>query len=450
MDNNDPNNPNPASSTGALPPQPSPNPWDAPASPTPSANPVSDPLSIPPAPPPPPTNPSMWAAPADPAPAAGISFSQPASDQTLSELTPPPAEPAVNLNLSNPYLAPQQEMPSSGISQFGSGQAPAQNTQTPTAPPENTFPSAPAQPPVQDPMNTAFAPTPASDQTNPFAPPQTPQQELPPQQPLQTLPDPLSGPLPNTDQPQNPLPDPAQTPAEPSTPEVYNQNVENPQIPSTNQAGTLDLSALQNPTMPAAEGSSVSPQGAQLPETAPAENAPTDLSHLIAGDETNPQPGDVYNPPVVSDQNPAAGLSQPQSSPEEGTPPPGKHLNLTKVLLVAGIPIILIVAALSAYMILGIGKPAPESDTATSLPLEKTNQAPLTNPPQQIVAPSPSQIALPQSSDSGLGTVSESTSSGSSLPGASSSPMSAIEQAKARQAASPSPSAKTSSSTTLP
>ena len=220
----------------------------------------------------------------------------------------------------------------------------------------------------------------------------------------------------------------------------------------------MDLSSLQNTPSPETDQPPAPQQPAQPgPEannpqgSSPVENAPTDLSHLIAGDESAPQQpmGNVYTPPIAPDHPApgAAGLPQTPSSEGGSAAPPEKHLNLTKVLLVAGIPIILVVAALSAYLILGVGKAAPAD---TSLPVEQPtqNQAPLTNPPQQIVAPSPATIPEPAA----ISPVA-SPSPEAALPAApeasttSSSPTSAMEKLKARQA-SPSPAA--SASTSLP
>jgi hypothetical protein len=213
----------------------------------------------------------------------------------------------------------------------------------------------------------------------------------------------------------------------------------------------LDLSALQNNPTPPPSEQTVQP-GNPLPETGPTENAPTDLSHLIAGDEqsTGGQqiPG-VYTPPVATDQNPATSPVQTPTS-EGSEPPPGKHLNLTKVLLVAGIPVILIVAALSAYLILGVGQAKPP--TQTSLPVDQTKtQAPLTNPPQQIVAPSPALIPEPslQVSPSPVASLTASPS-----PAASLSPAMQAAQRKASPspsgAVTASPSPASSASTSLP
>lgn len=401
MDNSDPNNPN----------QPSaPNPLSTPdlnqglpvsdAS-NPAGNPLPDPGSIGSAPPAADPAASPWANPA-PLPQDPSSSAQPSPDITA------------NPTASNPFLQPQtpaaestpQGLPPTDTAQAETIQPSAPNPLTPSQATENIF--QPNQGLPQDPLNTAFTPGSNPNEANPFGP---------------------SAPLQPPSTPQSPA-------AEPVNSEPQNS------APQQSPGNTLDLSSLQANPPPAASTEAVNQQpGAPLPETGPVENAPTDLSHLIAGDEEHQQPGDIYNPPVVPDHNPA--LTQTQTSTEPGgvEPPHGKHLNLTKVLLVVGIPIILIVAALSAYLILGIGKTAPEQEsTPTSLPVE-TQQAPLTNPPQKITAPSssPSQ-ALLSSPNTSLSTGS------ATLPLATGSPAASLSPAMkaAQRQVSPSPAASAS------
>src|SRR3989344_5169123 len=80
----------------------------------------------------------------------------------------------------------------------------------------------------------------------------------------------------------------------------------------------------------------------------------------------------------------------------------------------------------------------------TAQPVEQTKQqAPLTNPPQQIIAPSPVSIPEPQTQGVGL-TGTENSASGAALPKGSVSPSPAASLSPAMQAAlkkaSPSPS----------
>lgn len=385
---------------------PTPNPWDNPSQSlsntnpaAPMSDPMAPPLQTPPEPPAPPQSP--W-----PSSTSTSGFEAPAAP---AQGTPESTDPVAG----NPFLQPQSRgtqlssAPDLGQSAPNSGSPVTGLEYHAPAPPEQTMPN-PLQPPSlplsEDPMRNSFPP--AENTQPPIA------QETPP---------------------------PADNFA--ATDPAAVSSGENLAGSTPAQQGTLDLSALQ-PGSPTTENPQSQPPVNPLPDMGPQENAPTDLSHLIAGDESHNQPGDIYTPPVAQDQTPEVNPIQTPTAADGTTPPPGKHLNLTKVLLVAGIPIILIVAALSAYLILGIGKPTTSDTTnQTSLPIEQTKQqAPLTNPPQQIVAPSPVSIPVQQS-------LPESSSSSTVLPGASSSPAASLSPAMqaALKKASPSPN-----STTLP
>lgn len=396
----------------------------------------------------------------------GSSSGDPSQSVATSDVPTAPQAPATlppeNPAASNPFL-----QPNAGTA-FTLPQAPLPDSNPIAAAPPAAAPN-PSASTTPDPLNTAFAQNNPSAQ-NPFGSPQStlpvpgdinpvsPSPATPSAHPWDLPTAPMPGTTPADATLQSP---PAQTldPVEQST----GLNIGQPQpagtaenfqgagqaIPNNPQTGPLDLSALQNSPTPSPSEQPVQP-GNPLPETGPTENAPTDLSHLIAGDEQSSGgqqiPG-VYTPPVATDQNPATSPVQVPTS-EGSEPPPGKHLNLTKVLLVAGIPVILIVAALSAYLILGVGQAKPP--TQTSLPVDQTKtQAPLTNPPQQIVAPSPALIPEPslQVSPSPMASLSPSPS-----PAASLSPAMQAAQRKASPspsgAASPSPAA--SASTSLP
>lgn len=374
----------------------------------------------------------------------------------------------------NPFLQPQSgsgfDIPPAPVDQNPPAQTPLPPSET-----ETTVPNPMGNTPP-DPLNTAFSPTGIPEQ-NPFASTQAPldpQNLMPPGGPSQSVsgqPAPALNPWGQPaaqvsteasisavqgNQATDSLKSPDLTASQPGTPD--NPPIHDQTIPDSSQSTPLDLSSPQNssalnpvpsenqPGNPPSQATGTDSQQNETtsPGTNSVENAPTDLSHLIAGDEQSTQPmGNVYNPPVAPDKNPS--VNNPQAPAAEGqTPPPGKHLNLTKVLLVAGIPIILVVAALSAYLILGIGKSSPESST-TSLPVEQTqqDQAPLTNPPQQIVPPSPAII--PEPSPDALLPAEPS-------PVVSGSPTSAMEKLKARQSASPTASSSpaSSASTSLP
>lgn len=452
MDNNDPNKPN--QNTPGLPSQPTQNPWDLPAAPASDFNTteITDPMSAPTAPPSPVAE-TPWP--------SSTNTADPTTGMTSQSPMPQaPTENQPNQFASNPFMQPQSAPPptdpsifsaptpppSADLSQFGTPEALPDNPMAIPPAPETAFPSVPAQSPQQDPLNTAFSPIPNPNEANPFGPPSIPEGTTPtaPIAPVQPN-APSLNPTPTPDflnpSLQNPVADIAGGTGLPSeTPNPAPPQSENPQIPGSGQPGTLDLSSLQN-NQPATPAEGVPSQPAtSLPEMGPVENAPTDLSHLIAGDETTQQPGDIYNPPIAADHNPALNTTQPQLPSEDGAPPTEKHLNLTKVLLIAGIPIILIVAALSAYLILGIGKSSPSTDNQTSLPIERTApaQGSLTNPPQPISIPSSPAVVSQPSPTSSSASVSTATGS-ATLPGSSSSPTSALEKLRARQSTSPSP-----------
>lgn len=393
---------------------------------------------------------SPWGAPIS-SPSVATSDVPTAPQASVESVTP--VTPSVDS--ANPFL-----QPNAGTS-FTMPQAPlpepdAANPLQPSAP--NPFAST-----TPDPLNTAFSQPGTVPAENPFGIPQSADAvindaapaapnpwDLPPVEPAGVPGAAASVPVTSeqsqpTPTPENPVSNMGQ-PQPAGTNEGYQGAGQS--IPNNPQTGPLDLSALTNSqalTPPPAEQSTQ--PGNPLPEGLPTENAPTDLSHLIAGEEPgNPaQISGIYTPPVAADQNPV--ISPVQTPTSEGeTPPPGKHLNLTKVLLVAGIPIILIVAALSAYLILGVGQPAPAENT--SLPVEQI-QGPLTNPPQQIVAPPPQVLPeptalLPQASIlPAAGTLS------SPSPAASLSPAMQAAQ-RAAQSPSPSSSPAASASTSLP
>lgn len=458
MDSNDPNNPNPlGNSPLGMPQDPS---SMTPAAPTASSWAPTPPTSLPdisqgamlttPATPDQPYGQPQAPAASNPWDAAPIAQVPATSGPTTAASEVPTAP--MGTEAANPFLQPQNtnfSIPQAPIAQSASQIGPI--TQAPPASAANIpNPSMSAAP---DPLNTAFTPTPAPSE-NPFGTPTTP--------------------TPDTAQPQAPgvsanpwdqQPAPSETSAPANTTSEFTSVPTDPAATNPNLTPTLNLGQPGNPpTVEAAKiiDQPLSPNAAPitstppqpqtpanpLPEINPNENAPTDLSHLIAGDEsTTPAASGVYTPPVAADQNLPI---TPAQTPEAGdqTPPPGKHLNLTKVLLVAGIPIILIVAALSAYLILGVGKSTPQSTDQTSLPVEQTQkeQAPLTNPPQQIVAPSP--VTLPEPSVAVI--VPEPSPSGS--PAGSLSPAMKAAQQKASPSPSPASSASpaASASTTLP
>jgi hypothetical protein len=362
----------------------------------------------------------------------------------------------------------------------GISQAPATmpDFSQPAAAPGGNPWDTPAQPAAPTSATDPMAADPASLGSVPQGAPPLP--GFPPAQPTADFGQPQPGGMPPAtlpEQPAAPGGNPWDTPAQPAAPTsatdpaspdpMANPAASNPflQTPPAQTAtpdlnaqtpgagGALDLSSMQSAPGAPDPAAAQPAGGSPLPEIPPQENAPTDLSHLIAGeDESHQKPGDVYNPPVAPDQNlPVNNVQTPAPAEGGAAAPPGKHLNLTKVILIAGIPIILIVAALSAYLILGIGKTAPqEPQNQTSLPIQQASpaQAPLTNPPAQIVpAPSPSIAPAQATGSSQLAPLpSASAAASPSLSPA----MQAAQRASASPAATASPAPSSPSLPTLP
>ena len=146
------------------------------------------------------------------------------------------------------------------------------------------------------------------------------------------------------------------------------QSQPQPVQPSTPPVTTQDL-----------YGPSVSPPP---PPPPPSEAAPTDLSHLVAGNG-NEQP--IYTPPVTQ---PETLVTQPGSNEEMPNVPVENHSGgIPKWVIGLGIGILLAVLGTSAYFILGIGKQT--ESTPVSLPIT-TKQQTLTPPPSPITAPATS------------------------------------------------------------
>lgn len=431
-------------------PQPAPgavNPWDAPVQSP------SQPQTLSTTPPegsawPSSANPGMGSVP-QPAPVAPTAFPPAAPAQAVPDFGQPgvpgvPQNPATALPADPMQTAPAGVNPDPlanpmASNPFLQGQPPAP-AQTPVDQPAATdagFPQAPAAPMVPEAPAEAPAP-PAVPPIPGFGAPQTPgatpADQAQPQDPLGTASAPGATPAESNPFAQSPA-DQAPTPAsEPGVPPASGM----PDLTAAPAGGA----APENPL-----GATQAPAGNALPELPPQENAPTDLSHLIAGDEGHQQPGDIYNPPVASDQSlPVNNVQTPAQAEGSAAPPPGKHLNITKVLLIAGIPIILIVAALSAYLILGIGKASPPAQqNQTSLPIQQASpaQAPLTNPPAQIVPQASPSTAPSQATGSSQLIPLPSTSAASPSPS-----LSPAMQAAQRASASPKASASPASSTT--
>ena len=253
---------------------------------------------------------------------------------------------------------------------------PSWPSEQPVATPLNPTPSWPSAAPVQPVQSDPLAPT------SPWSPPQPlPQQ----QQPL-VQPQPFD------------IPQPTSTftiPTVPETPAAATSPLDNPwgvptQAPSID--ATPEASVNQTPTQPSWMASS-----APIEKT-PTENAPTDLSQLIAGSgaapaEPNTQASVAPETLVVSESNAEA--------PQVPTLPTEEHKGIPKWLIGVGIALLLVVIGASAYFILGIGQPqkattsvpAVTTLTAVKTPAPIATQVPqATQPPQATSSASFGQI----------------------------------------------------------
>lgn len=117
----------------------------------------------------------------------------------------------------------------------------------------------------------------------------------------------------------------------------------------------------------------------------PVEAAPTDLSHLVG----SPNSAEVTTSPAPTVQ-PETLVVVPQSSQQDAqqvVTGSGAH-GFPKLILLAGVLVVLLVAGGSAYFILGVGKPEVATTSTPAI------QPPLTNPPRTLM-PSPSEPSSP-------------------------------------------------------
>ena len=280
----------------------------------------------------------------------------------------------------------------------------------PDLPPTSEFstpPAPPPPPPVSEPANSwPSTPTPLNDPASLTQPP-----------PMQQPPAPLDNLTPGiTSQPSlSGTLDGAQTSPE-------NPQITTPPIGEAFQKDAANQAMPQNLSQSLGLNAQQPQQNMQTPQI-PNESAPTDLSHLISETTNgNSNHNEVYTPPVAQPEN----LVVPSNNTPESISASGSHINLSKILIIVGILVVLIVSGLSAYFILGIGKPAPEP---ASLPVQE--ESTLTNPPKQIATPSP--IPLPSAAPA--------TSSGLITPSPTgTSALDLLKQRQGNSAPSPTPS----------
>lgn len=355
--------------------------------------------------------------------------------------TPPPASPWDATPPSNPFLNPNASQPfTTAPATTGSNTSafPPQNpwqapSPTPTVP--ESFFNTPPQQPASNPWDNSnpfpaptptFPPTPNTNQpdTQPWSPPDsstslysatgqttpdlsnsmfTPPQpqptvdiptiptidtppSIPQAQPLSPEPTPVENT--STFSPlDNPWNAPSQTPIVSGdttpAPVEMNYSVENPStnIPSPQQ--TPGYSDPKIETNPIPQPSTNFPP-VNNSETA----APTDLSHLITGNNHNEE---------STKTEPAETLVVPSTFTPDIPTVTEEKKGIPKWLIGVGIGLLILVSGASAYFILGIGK-APQ--TPTSAPAQVT-EAPQVRPPAPI--PTPASEANPATGSANFG-----------------------------------------------
>lgn len=234
-----------------------------------------------------------------------------------------------------------------------------QNNSNSTPPPEpvSTWP-----PPPPQPQNPWTPPTPVEQ---PAPAPWTPPVALAPAEPAPepVVPTPTWTPPAQAEVP-TPAPIPMPTFAPPSsvptslagTPETNTSNLDNPWGTPTQPPVTINPTAPTEPSWM---------------NTAPAESAPTDLSHLIS-DNNNAAPVETLVVPSV-----------PAANPEVSNLPAETHKGIPKWILGLGVGLLILVIGVSAYFILGVGQP---SKPTTSIPAVVQTPTPTAVPTSQPTA----------------------------------------------------------------
>ncbi len=212
-----------------------------------------------------------------------------------------------------------------------------------------------------------------------------------------------TAPAPNPDEAINPMPSwpplPPTPPIEPSSIwRPVSQN--NPPVQSQPESATwnpLPSTPSQPPmptftTLPQEPTSELAGITTPMPDqTLSSPSAPTDLSHLISGNNPVPE--------AASSQSIPETLIVPQannSNPDIPTLPTDGHKGIPKWIIGVAIGLILVVAGASAYFILGIGQ-APKT---ASIPVTTTNTLTQTKTPQPIPTPITQPAVQPVASGS--------------------------------------------------
>lgn len=300
-----------------------------------------------------------------------------------------------NPNSTSPFGGPLQTPPTPT-----QPEPPAEPGPMPPPPPPPPFPSpVPSWPPVPEPVVPAAEPAPLPvtppvwpqdpTQTNPgaglsdlssaWAPPASVQPEpTTPTQPELTV-NPWSSPQTSTWTPPAPSgPEPILQPDLPLANPTPAQSEPTPTFTPPAESPTGGTSEPPSVTSPLNNPWGETPATPTQPSwmTSPTETAPTDLSHLISGNQQE----STHMPAAESLVVPSAGVN-----PEVPNLPTETHKGIPKWLIGLSVGLLIIVLGASAYFILGIGQP---SKGTTSLPAATTPQTSQVKPPLPIATPS--------------------------------------------------------------
>lgn len=260
---------------------------------------------------------------------------------------------------------------------------PAAAASPPAAPSSTVFPPQFSQPGIEADAISATSPLSPSPQANPNPP-------------VETSPAWPPSPLPNQPAQDPPLSNPSTQSAPTFVPPMESTNAPAtggtehlaPTIPDF--LSNLNSSPSTNPTSPT---SGPVPLTASDQISSQVESQPTDLSRMTEAGQAAAPVSPVYTP-TVSNPETAAPVA-PAGIPETVS---GNKPKLAKWMVIAGVLVILLLAAAGTYYFLTIGK-AGQPEQNFSLPANP--QSPLTNPPKQITPTSPPATGSSEATSSG-------------------------------------------------
>lgn len=348
-----------------------------PPSPIPSWPPISEP-----------TTPSIEPTPAQPEPNPAP-VSTPSWPQDTTQTTPisaPPISGSIGPDLTSAWSPPASVQPEPAQAPIQSEPAPIQPEPTVSNPWSNPQPSI-------NPMS--------SQQTSTWTPPAPSEpgsitQPGPAQTSTQPVPDlPLTGLASAQFEPAPPQAGPTPPPSGAEPTPTFSPPAANPTVGTSEPSSAT--SPLNNPwgtpSAPAQPSWMMDTQTANTPPS-PTETAPTDLSHLISGNQQEPA---AAMPTTENLVIPTAGVT-----PEVPNLSMETHTGIPKWLVGLGLGLLIMVLGASAYFILGIGQPSKET---TSLPATTTPQTNQVKPPLPIATGSAQSSSAPAAGSANFGQI---------------------------------------------